>query len=83
MPIPEPVKPGDHIEVPDHAYSFGVGTLRMQVTSASPPFVHHHRVLWQEVQGREWCSWGLHPNVRVATVRVDAVRKIPQPGFLT
>jgi hypothetical protein len=77
------VEPGDTIEVPDHAYSFGVGTLRMQVTSAGPPFRYHGLVLWQEVHGREWCSWGLHPNVRVATVRVDAVVKIPAPEFLT
>ncbi len=83
MPDLEPVKAGDTIEVPDHAYSFGVGTLRMVVESASPPFVHHHRTWGQEVHGRQWCSSGLHPNVRVATVRVDAVRKIPAPDLLT
>ncbi len=77
------VQPGDTIEVPDHAYCFGVGTLRMTVTAAGPAFVHHGRVLWQEVHGREFCTWGPHPTVRVATVRVDAVRKIPAPEFLT
>ncbi len=78
MSDPEPVKPGDTIEVPTHAYSFGKGTLRMQVTSAGPPFVFHGRALWQEVHGREWCSWGFHP-----TVRVDAVRRISIPDLPT
>jgi hypothetical protein len=74
---PKPVEPGDTIEVPPHAYSFGDKTLRMEVTAVGPPFVHHGRAWWQEVHGHELCSAGRHPNERVATVRVDAVKRVP------
>ncbi len=79
----QPVVAGDVIEVPPHAYCFGTTTLVLEVTEAGPPFVFHDRALWQELQGFECCSWGRHPTQRVATVRVDAVKRIPNPRFPT
>jgi hypothetical protein len=78
MPTPlQPVKAGDTIQVPPDAYCFGTETLVLQVTSAGPPFVFHGRAWWQEVRGLEVCRCGKDHD-RVATVRVDAVRKVPE-----
>jgi len=71
------VEPGDTIEVDDDAYSFGTGTLRMEVTRVRPPIRRPDRQVWQEIHGFQLRGSGRHPDERVATVRVDAVRKVP------
>ncbi len=70
------VRPGDVIEVPDHAWWFGTGTLRMRVNEVSPAFWHGGAVR-QEVVGATVRDDGVVLPVRVATVQVNAVRKIP------
>ncbi len=74
----QPVVAGETIEVPPHAYCFGTATLVLEVTEAGPPFVFHDRAWWQELQGHEVCRCG-RDHVRVATVRVDAVKRVPRP----
>ncbi len=70
------VRPGDVIEVPDHAWWFGTGTLRMRVAEVGPAFWFEGAVR-QEVEGTPVRDDGVVLPVRVATVQVNAVRKIP------
>lgn len=76
------VKPGDEIEVPPHGWAFGTGRLRMRVQDVGPAFWHEGTVK-QEVRGTPVRRDGVVLPVRVVTVRVDAVRKIPnrRPGM--
>lgn len=77
---PRPVQPGDEIEVPTHAYSFGDRPLRMRVVEAGPPFRWHGGALWQEVHGPELAADGTPRGIppRVATVKIREVRRLNQ-----
>ncbi len=73
---PALVEPGDVIEVPYHGWSFGHGTLRMRVAEVGPAFWFEGAVR-QEVHGSPVRADGVVLPLRVATVKVAAVRKIP------
>ncbi len=77
---PSLIEPGDRIEVPYHGWSFGHGTLRMRVNEVSPAFWFEGAVR-QQVEGTRLRDDD-HVVRQVATVKVSAVRKIPnqRPG---
>lgn len=76
----EPVLVGAEIEVPEYGYCFGSGPLRMAVDDVGPPFRWRDGAWWQQVGGVTVHWDGSRRGVRVAQVRLDAVRplKIPE-----
>jgi hypothetical protein len=71
------VKVGDTIEVPEPDYCYGRGLLRMRVTTVESGSLPVDRLEWVRLVGVPIYERGNEGPVRVALVRVAALRRHP------
>ncbi len=67
-----PVKPGDIVELPEDAFKYGLGTVRLRVTRVRRDLIRYYEGEWVWLEGDE-VRWDGSTTPRQLLARISAL----------